>query len=260
MSDDTTSLNCKTCGKEITGNYCTHCGEQRVTKRIGLKSFTADLLSDMVSLEAPVLYTIKQLIVGPGKVAQRYISGNRKVFSKPFAFFFLMLAIHYVLSSWILDPVEVTKMIADSLSESMADMPDFTAEQMEQFVSFFESFQKNSKEFNFLNLPFMAFFSWLFFRKSGYNFLENVVLFLYVNGINIFFSIINLLLCLISLKVLISFGGIIGLITIIYLTWATVQFHNQKTFWGVIKAIGVYFVSSITMALILPLIYGIFMT
>ena len=197
------------------------------------------------------------MILGPGKVPARYISGNRKVFTKPFAFFFLMVGIYYVLSRLIINPQELIQMLSDSFSESMKSLPQYAPKNIDKVAKDASILQEKMKELNFLIIPFISFFSWLFFRKSRYNLLENVVLFLYTNGIIIFFSLFNLLFCLISLKSVFYTGPVINIFTIVYFIWAQVQFHQQKTFWGVIKAIAVYIISMALFSMLFSYIYEI---
>lgn len=95
-------------------------------------------------------------------------------------------------------------------------------------------------------LPFVAFFSWLFFKKSGYNFIENVVASLYIQGGSFIFTIFSSLLSLISLKATLYFGIVINLATLVYIIWGFYQFHNQKTAASVFKALLVYVLSMAT--------------
>ncbi|MDF1673826.1 MAG: DUF3667 domain-containing protein [Vicingaceae bacterium] len=246
-------LSCPNCGANCDGSYCKECGETTSPKRIGLNFFLSDVLSETLSLEAPLLFTIKRLILNPGKVALEYVRGKRKPYTRPFGFFFLIIGTNYLLSMWLIDSEEVTKMMKE-LFEAVTSLPAET--NLNSYSNDAQITKDRMKELNFLIIPFISLFSWLFFKKSGHNYLENVVLFLFVNGITLFFSIITVLTTLINLKMLIFLGAFVSIATPIYTIWGIVYFHNQKTFWGVVKAIGAYIISMFLFSQAFRLIYN----
>jgi len=249
----TTTLTCKTCKQPVSDNYCSNCGEHVVAPRISFKNFLSDILSDTIALEAPVFYTIKQLILNPGKVALRYVSGNRKVFTKPFAFFLLMIGVNYVLNQLLIDPEELLQHINENFLKNLAMIPKQSQAEFTQSIEWANKFQDYMKEMNFMLIPFLSISSWIFFRKSKHNLLENMVLFFYTMGIIMTFAIVTVLLSGISLNTMSFTSPIMNIVKIVYIIWAQVQFHQQANFKGILKALAVYILSIAMMGAIASL-------
>lgn len=101
------SSKCLNCNAELSGNFCANCGQKAALGRITFKETLYSFMSASFALEGPLLYTIKGLILRPGKVFREYFSGKRKTYYKPVAFFILMTAFYIILRTMInFDPLE----------------------------------------------------------------------------------------------------------------------------------------------------------
>jgi hypothetical protein len=90
---------CLNCKNELNGNYCSNCGQSATVSRITLRETIADFFSASFALEGPLMITLKNLLVNPGKVFREYLAGHRKLYYKPVAFFILLIAIYILLRS-----------------------------------------------------------------------------------------------------------------------------------------------------------------
>lgn len=64
------NINCLNCGKELSGNYCTGCGQNSYTYRISLKHFVShDLLHGTFHIEKGLFFTEKEALTRTGKAA-----------------------------------------------------------------------------------------------------------------------------------------------------------------------------------------------
>jgi hypothetical protein len=167
---------CINCKAEVTENFCPHCGQRTSVKRMSLKESWLDFWSRVYGFDGMLPRTLTDLTVRPGVAAKRFIDGNRVMYYGPVGYFFLMITVCLLFFSMIgVDFFEFTKGMQSSLPTS--DQATKMTERIQRFVS------DNIKIFAFLIIPFQAFAAkYLYFRKSGYNFLEHAVLPLYIAG------------------------------------------------------------------------------
>ncbi|NNJ88717.1 MAG: hypothetical protein HKP53_04900, partial [Eudoraea sp.] len=65
MSEEVSNT-CKNCGNISEGNYCPHCGQRISVHKVTFKETFEDLADALFTLNAPLLNTIKELIITPG--------------------------------------------------------------------------------------------------------------------------------------------------------------------------------------------------
>ncbi len=91
---------CKSCGFSGSGNYCCHCGQSFKTKRISIKELLPELFRFFTHIEKGFFYTLKQLIVAPGRMQLTYIEGKRNIHQKPFSMFLMCATITALFRYW----------------------------------------------------------------------------------------------------------------------------------------------------------------
>ena len=107
MKDTLKTNRCLNCSTEFTGNFCPHCGQKATVGRITFKETINSFLSASFAIEGPFFYTIKGLIINPGRVFREFLAGKRKLYYKPVAFFILMTAIYIIIRNLLdFDPLE----------------------------------------------------------------------------------------------------------------------------------------------------------
>src|SRR5262245_38790807 len=88
--------NCLNCGAELTGAYCSACGQSAHIHR-SLASLGHDILHGVFHFEGKIWRTLPELFFHPGRLTRRYIDGERAKFVSPMALFlftvFLMFAV-----------------------------------------------------------------------------------------------------------------------------------------------------------------------
>ncbi len=84
---------CLNCEKSLSkeANFCTHCGQKRITGRISFWEIVKDLFDATFSLDARLLRTIIALFI-PGKLTVEYFSGHHVPYWQPLRLF-LFLAV-----------------------------------------------------------------------------------------------------------------------------------------------------------------------
>ncbi len=171
--------------------------------------------------------TLKDLTIRPGQVAREYIIGNRVKYYGPVGYFFLMLTLYLLLAS-LLEIDLVTFMIQTNptnvetqgggVQEMVREITQWTIDNMRS-VSFFITL-------------FTVFFTWLFFKKSKYNFIETGVLVFFVTGHFMWVSIVLIVIYKISGFILNS--SYLLLSSIVFMIYAFVNFYNHLSKWKII--------------------------
>jgi hypothetical protein len=92
----THETHCLNCGAELTGPFCSHCGQHSHVHKT-LTAFFHDLAHGVFHLEGKLWNTIPLLVWKPGELTRRYIDGQRARFVSPIALFlfcvFLMFGV-----------------------------------------------------------------------------------------------------------------------------------------------------------------------
>jgi hypothetical protein len=87
---------CLNCGSDLTGPFCSQCGQHAHVHRT-LSAFFHDFLHGVLHFESKIWRTLPLLAWRPGELTRRYIDGQRASFVSPIALFlfsvFLMFAV-----------------------------------------------------------------------------------------------------------------------------------------------------------------------
>jgi Protein of unknown function (DUF3667) len=207
---------CLNCKEPLSSNFCPHCGQSASTHRFSLKHFFVhDMVHGVFHLDKGFFYTIKELLTRPGHSIRAYIEGKRIKHFNYFTFIILMITIGHLIGSF-----SSIKLIDTSLY--FTDEKD-TLTQLEEINL------QYPKLFTMLKIPFLAFFTSLFFKKSKLNFTEYLILNVYkVSGeilISIGFTILAILLK--NLLSLHFFYTSVGVLSFGYSVWFYYQYFSK---------------------------------
>ncbi|MFL5739202.1 MAG: DUF3667 domain-containing protein [Flavisolibacter sp.] len=165
---------CKYCKAVGNGNFCNSCGHKFITDRISLGSIFQEVFHFFTHLDHGFPYTLKRLLVSPGKMQSQYIEGFRTKYQKPFSMFFLCATIAAVSIYWI----------------NLLLLQHFDAGDTNE-ATFFHKYWVLLQIFM---LPIYALITFLVFRQSKFNYGEIIVFQLYLfSFLFIILSIIHLL-------------------------------------------------------------------
>ena len=180
------------------------------------------------NLERGGLYTVKQLFVNPGELAEEYVAKGRLRFMGPFR----LLIITTTITFFILQNSVVFEDFRSGFYEEI---------QNDKLYAFIEN---SSRYFNillWLFVPIAALFSWVFNLKRGYNYAENLAFQTYV------FSLTNIIAMLTIFDRLVNPTIVIS---VVYLGFTIYYVYSYKVFfkkawWRSIVDVAVqYFLSS----------------
>lgn len=220
-------INCLNCNQEITGNYCANCGQATKLKRIDAHYVQHEIVH-VLHFEKGIFYTVKELLLRPGKTVQDFILHNRNRLVKPIIFIIISSLVYTLISHFF--HVEDGYFKIDSNDKSAT-------------VAISRWVQGHYGYANIMMGIFIAFWLKLFFRKSNYNFFEILILLCFVMGIGmLIYSFFALLEGLTKLPIL-KFTSPIGFI---YCFWAIGQFFDRKKISSYLKSIIAYLLGMLT--------------
>ena len=117
---------CQNCGAALVGEYCHRCGQRQVpvlrVQHLVRRFFESAL--DLEDLERGIGQTFLQAAKSPGRVARRYVEGERKQFVNPIGYFLLTATITFLVfltfrETWVQGQAQVY----ESLWRSMGTDP-----------------------------------------------------------------------------------------------------------------------------------------
>jgi len=100
MSEETSNT-CKNCGTISELHYCPACGQRISVYKVTFKETFEDLADSLFTVNAPLIITLKLLIINPGKLFTSYLEGQRRKYYKPVAFFLLTTLVFILIRSLI---------------------------------------------------------------------------------------------------------------------------------------------------------------
>lgn len=185
------SNRCKNCNNDLTGNYCSICGQSAHTSRINLHYIIHEFLHGVLHVDKGIIYTCKELTIRPGKTIRNYLSGKRVNYFKPFGYLFLLATIYTVMMHFLGVPIFGNYEIIESVE---GDAPHETIEKLNTINSLsksvFDFMNNHYAAGSLISLPIAALCTFLCFFSTKYNYGEHLVVNSYIYGQTIVASII----------------------------------------------------------------------
>ena len=96
--EDSNAIKCLNCGTALQGDYCYQCGQAAKDTRRLFIGLVQDVFIETLAIDGKLIRSIALLLWRPGRVARRFLDGQRVRYSPPFrlylftsVFFFLAL-------------------------------------------------------------------------------------------------------------------------------------------------------------------------
>ncbi len=238
---------CKNCGSEFEGNFCSNCGQKNIKERFTVKEILHNFFHTFTHVDSGILYLIKELFIKPGIVAKEYINGKRKKYFSPLQYLVITIAI----STFITINYNILGPKADITAlNSSNDYQRYFAVMNQFFYKYFNVVL-------FLSVPLSALLSWLFFKKSGYNYAENLIFNSFITGQRTFvFLIVSAFIYFLDMRLI--FIGIYYLFWLVYFIYAYIQFFGENVYKTILKFTAMFLIMIVTGQAILMLIIYIF--
>lgn len=90
---------CLNCGHpiDLNDNYCPNCSQVNSTKKLSIKDFIDEFVSNIIDFDSRVLKTLKIMMLRPGVISREYVAGKRMRYANPFRFMFSLAIIYFLL-------------------------------------------------------------------------------------------------------------------------------------------------------------------
>lgn len=244
-------MTCINCQQEVTGTYCSNCGQRSTVKRISLREGWNDFWSRVYGFDGMFPRTLRDLTLRPGVAARKFIDGNRVQYYGPVGYFFLMVTLFLIVASII--GVDIREFYSISQS-TLAPKPKPGSGQEEFNKMVMDFVADNTRILAFAMIPFNALASRYFlFRKSGLNYLEHTVMPFYLTGHIYWLNIASLVVYKLTSSFALHF--IIGPITFFYFAYAYTTFINYQAKWkSFIKGLLVYAIGMFLFIIVISII------
>jgi hypothetical protein len=250
--DQDNKIECINCGNEITSEYCQSCGQPAKPERLTLLSMWSDYFGRVFNLDTKFLRTVKDLTLDPGRVSKEYVLGNRIRYIPPVSYFIIITTVLIIMLSLI--DIKYSELIASS--QQAINPAHVSDKQLKIQQMFNELFVKNMRTFFFLQIPFVALWGKIIFKKTGYNLLENSVLAFYTHGHLIWLGIAGALIYKFTGNV---YNGATFILSAIYFSWSCAAFYTVSPPKAYFKGLLVHILTllSFMLFLILVLLLGL---
>jgi Protein of unknown function (DUF3667) len=210
-------MNCKNCNAEVKQNYCPNCGHASKIKRIDGPYIVREI-GQILNFERGILFTVRELLIRPGKNVRNFISENRSRLVKPIIFIIVTSLIYSLVNHFF--------HIEDGYEK-------FEETNQSTMGHIFKWVQGHYGYANIIMGTFFAFWTKLFFRKYNYNYFEILILLCFVIGIGmLIYSVFAIFKGLTHID-LMQIGSVV---CFIYSVWAIGQFFDKSKFVSYVKA------------------------
>lgn len=192
---------------------------ERVDRQYAVEEFL-----NLIGYERGFLFTIRELLLRPGKLVHHYLNTDRNACTKPVTFLILSSVVYSLITGYL---------DVDMLSEEELKKQYGTTGGNSVILWI----QNNYGYANILMLMFIAFWTKIFFKKYSYNIYEIGVLLCFIMGEGmLWFSVHPIIVKLFTNSV---FDTVFFSIVLIYLAWAIGQFFGGG-FKNYLKALFAY--------------------
>jgi len=112
---------CADCGAEVTGRFCSNCGQAAHVHRT-LLHLGEELLHGVMHFDGRFWRTLPLLAVNPGRLTREWVQGRRTRYVSPLAMFLFTLFVMFFALSFMPHPEGHSTSLADRIAEQRGDV------------------------------------------------------------------------------------------------------------------------------------------
>lgn len=212
---------CLNCGTELKGKYCHVCGQENKHAKIDWHFVWHDIQHGLLHIDKGILYTCKELLLRPGYSIKDYLQGKRVKHFKPISFVIVLAGLYGFLTHYF--DISLIK------SNVRVDGSGTEAEETRAFINTIAEWIGNHYTIvTLIQIPFFTISTYLFFRKSGYNFVEHFIFNSYVTGIRLLLhlAVFPVYYFFKHSPALVPFAQATDMLSFVVVFWAMYQFFS----------------------------------
>ena len=104
MTSLTSNTHCLNCQTPLTGNFCSHCGQENRPVKLSIWQLLALFFGGLVNYDGRLLRSIRLLFTKPAALSIAYIEGKRMQYVNPVRFYLFTSAIYFLLANYLVNP------------------------------------------------------------------------------------------------------------------------------------------------------------
>lgn len=234
MSESINQEHCKHCKNVLQGAYCSYCGTPKQLQRIN-GTYILEEIGSVLNFNKGILFTIRELLLRPGKSVNTFIKSDRKRLIKPILFI-IICSLVYTLTQQYFEFED--GYIGYSFNEQS------TLTTISNWITQHYGYTNILIAFN------VALWIKIFFRKTIYNFFEILIMLCFVMGTSmLIFSFFGALGTLFPFEI-VDKGFLVGTF---YVAWGIGQIFDKRKFVNYIKAYFCYMLGILSLSFIVLL-------
>lgn len=183
-------MNCANCGKDLSGNFCSGCGQSAHTHRVDLKHILHEFMHGILHVDKGIIFTAKELMIRPGTTVRNYLEGKRVNYFKPFGYFFILATIYTFLMHFLEVPILDMKVHVHGEADAGSQLPASIEAFNRIYLQVVHFVNEKYAVATLLTMPILTLFSYLIFYRAKLNYGEHLVINLYVSGQLLLISIL----------------------------------------------------------------------
>ncbi len=176
--------NCLNCHHTLTGKYCSNCGQSAATHKINIHFLWHDIQHGLLHIDKGILFTTKELFTRPGDSIREFIDGKRVKHFKPISLVLVLAGVygllyHFFKINMLSHYIEINGSNAsvNRLKEIIEKMTEWITEHYSILA--------------LLQIPIYTVGTYIGFRRSGYNFIEHLIINTFLVGQRLILHIIT---------------------------------------------------------------------
>ncbi|HOP44129.1 MAG: DUF3667 domain-containing protein [Flavobacteriales bacterium] len=203
---------CLNCDGPLNGPYCPDCGQKRDLPDFTWHFLLQELPASLFQVDRGIWYTIRQLFTRPGHAIRDYLAGKRVRYFRPISLLVLSAGLYGFLGLFL-----------------DMELPGLKMDDAQMKV--IEVINRHYALVELVLLPFIAFGTWLFFRRSGYNFVEHLVLnaFLGAQRVIVTLALLPAMFAMNGSPLLFGIATAGNVISMGLFVWALVQLFQERS-------------------------------
>lgn len=226
---------CLNCEVSLAGqmSFCANCGQKTSVHRYTMSHFFHEVFHAFTHTDKGLFHLLKQLALRPGTTARLYLFGKRQSYFNPFTFFLILMGLFVVSNNYFKGPTK--EVLPDAKILQVMRSPEAKQNYLATLRRVNKAstvFQKKGNVIAMIAVPFISLFSWLFFRKRGFNYAEHLT----ANMMFVAFSNLVFTAIIFPLQGIFKAGSAFGVILIagmllqaVYFSWSYNGLMQLKT-------------------------------